>query len=109
VLLGTGEMGYLLFHPVYRGPIKTDAERRQSLLGFVGAAFRTQELVDRVLGDLARRDVALTIYDEEAGGPAIYRSAVQPPAGGDGRTAVHHLDVAGRQWRLEFSAMPTRK
>jgi CHASE1-domain containing sensor protein len=100
-----GQMGLLLFHPVYRGPAETVADRRRSLAGFVAAAFRIQDLVDRVLGDLARRDVAVTIYDEKAGGPPIYRSPVAPPADKHARTAVHYLDVAGRRWRLELVAL----
>ncbi len=42
------------------------------------AVFRIGDLVDQVLGELARRDVALTIYDEEAAGPAIYQTSTSP-------------------------------
>ncbi len=106
LLLGeeqAGRMGFLVFRPVYRGPTRTVAERRRSLLGFATAAFRIQDLVDRVLGDLAVNDVAITIYDEASGGPAIYHSPQVAVA--NGPQATYSLPVAGRRWQVEFTAL----
>jgi serine/threonine protein kinase/CHASE1-domain containing sensor protein len=108
LLLGeekAGQMGFLLFKPVYHGPRGTEAERRESLRGFVTAAFRINDLVDRVLGNLARRDVAITIYDGESGEMPIYRSPIPSSVAEAGLTATQYLEVAGRRWRLEFTAL----
>jgi CHASE1-domain containing sensor protein len=94
-----------LFRPVYRQPATGPEECRAALLGFATAAFRIRDTVERVLGDLASRDIALTIYDEAADNEPIYRSPIQPATDSPTLSAVHHLDVSGRRWRLEFVSL----
>jgi CHASE1-domain containing sensor protein len=95
-------MGFLLFQPVYTGSPTSVEERRLAFRGCAVAVFRTEDLVNRVLGELSQGEIALDIFDDETG-PAIYQSSRRPPGLGELRL-VRHLEVAGRRWRLEFAA-----
>jgi serine/threonine protein kinase len=110
LLLGeerVGELGFLVFQPVYRSrTVPTDQDRRrEELLGFAVAAFRIRDLVDRVLGELADEEVGLTIYDQENPEQPIYRSAIQSSMEPFYQQS-EELEIAGRRWRLEFVTCP---
>lgn len=110
LLLGeeqVGELGFLVFQPVYRSrTVPTDPDRRrQELFGFAVAAFRIRDLVDRVLGELADEEVGLTLYDQENPDQPIYRSAAQFPPNPFYQES-QELEIAGRRWRLDFVTFP---
>jgi diguanylate cyclase (GGDEF)-like protein/PAS domain S-box-containing protein len=109
--------------PVYRGgmPVATVAQRRAAFVGVVSSAINVEDLVGGLLGRQLGRDFDLTVHDLGFSGgdvPAAEptrenlvfdstrtfgRSAVLDGAGVV-MTQLMTLDVAGRIWRLEFSA-----
>ena len=110
--------------PVYQrgAPAATVAERRASFAGVVTAAIRVDDLVGSLLGRELGRDFDLAIHDlgfsgSSAGGPGgeslVFDSArtFGLKAVKDARAGVLSqmmtLDLAGRDWRLEFSAPAT--
>ena len=103
-----GQLGFLVFYPVYRTETNNESERREALLGFAVAAFRITDSIDRILGDLADREVALTIYDLEDPTQPIYSSTNQPPSQPLFQQS-HEVNVAGRRWRLDFATFLTRE
>ena len=109
--------------PVYRSgmPVTTVAERRAAFLGTVSSAINVEELVGGLLGRQLGRDFDLTIHDmgfmgedspvEEAANDnllfdssRIFGRSVGQNEEGSIRQQLMSLDVAGRVWRLEFSA-----
>jgi len=103
-----GQLGFLVFHPVYRNEAGNVAERREALLGFAVVAFRIADSIDRILGDLANQEVALTIYDLEDPTQPIYRSGNEPTDQPLFQQS-HEVDVAGRRWRLDFATFLKNK
>ena len=112
--------------PVYRRglPVATVAQRRAAFLGVVSSAIRVDDLVGGLLGRQLGRDFDLTIHDVGTSGgegPAIEpeRDNLMFDSGrAFGRRApevgvdsdlkqMMTLEVAGRIWRLEFSAPAT--
>lgn len=100
-----GEMGFLLFQPVYRGPASTVEQRRQSLTGFAVAAFRIQDMIDNILQDLAKQEVAIAIYDVESGDTLVYTNVPDQQVDWDQMSRQQSLTVAGRHWRVEFASL----
>ncbi len=93
------QRGFVVFFPLYQGPVATAGQRRDSLLGFATAVFRIGDLVELSLQGMGENGVALTIQDQ-ANGEIIYRqhAALLP-----GRPAWQStVDVAGRHWTLRF-------
>lgn len=103
-----GQLGFLVFHPVYRTQANSESERRESLLGFAVAAFRITDSIDRILGDLTNQEVSLTIYDLENPNQPIYRSTNQPPTQPLFQQS-HEANIAGRRWRLDFATFKEEK
>jgi len=109
--------------PVYRRnmPVTTVAQRRAAFLGVVSSAIRVDDLVGGLLGrqlgsdfDLVIHDLGFSGRDTPAAEPAS-ENQVFSSGRSFGKTAVQDgersalsqlmtLDVAGRIWRLEFSA-----
>ena len=105
LLLGeeqSGQLGFLVFHPVYQRSGDNPLDRQNALVGFAVAAFRIPDLVDGVLGDLANQEIALRIFDLENLDRPIYQSERVPPSRPLFRQ-THDLDIAGRCWRLNFA------
>jgi diguanylate cyclase (GGDEF)-like protein/PAS domain S-box-containing protein len=101
--------------PLYRRgmPAGTVAERREAFMGVLASAIRVDRLIDSHLGTQIGADFELVIRDlgylesgAPAGGPVeVYRSKGANAEGGGGRLRrAATLNVAGRRWRLEFSA-----
>src|SRR5688572_3150521 len=112
--------------PVYhRGmPAATVAERRAAFLGVASSAIRVDDLVGSLLGRELGRDFDLVIHDLgisglNAGGSApggeflVFDSArtfglkAVKEASGGVLSQMATLDLAGRDWRMEFSAPAT--
>lgn len=100
-------LGLLMYTPVYRDSVPTTlAARRAALQGWVYMPFRVQVFVHNALST-ARRRARLVITDLQAG--PLYS---EPPVSDDAqdlfvRTA--YLDLYGRRWRLDFSALATTR
>src|SRR5687767_6705125 len=108
--------------PVYRrgASAATVAERRDTFIGTVGLAIRIDDLVGSLLGRELGRDFDLVIYDLGFSGasmgsaPArdilvfdsarIFGVKAVKDSGAEVLKQVMTLDMAGRDWRLEFSA-----
>jgi signal transduction histidine kinase/FixJ family two-component response regulator len=95
------QLGFLVFHPVYRGECRTLEQRRENLAGFAVAVFRICDLVEPSLCELRDRGLDVTISDE-ADGSIIY----QRPGGHSAKVPAwsSQLNVADRSWILEIKA-----
>ncbi len=93
------QRGFIVFHPLYQGAAATPAERRSALRGFATAVFRIGDLVELSLQAMGENGVALTIQDQDHGGP-IYRQEAVRLAGRP--TWQSTVEVAGRHWILLF-------
>ncbi|WP_317202762.1 EAL domain-containing protein [Janthinobacterium sp.] len=105
----TARPGFILYLPLYeRGlPLRSVAERRAALRGWVFASFRMQELMATLYGEQAP-GLALAIYDgvDASNEARLYPSAelaVAPPS--DALAANEYLVVGGHTWMLSLSAL----
>ena len=93
--------GFLLYLPIYSTgrPPATVRERREALIGFVYAPFRTHDLFSGIFGTQARPEVSFAIFE---GNELLYRT------GGDVAqpryTTMTALDVGGRRWILHWTS-----
>nr|WP_314628052.1 CHASE domain-containing protein [uncultured Noviherbaspirillum sp.] len=104
--------GVIAYLPVYgRGlPISTVAERRASLVAWVGGPFRMDDLMRGLLGERAG-DLRLQIFDgaarsEEA---KLYDSAsadAEPGPMSAMLDATHRFRIADREWTLAIESTP---
>jgi diguanylate cyclase (GGDEF)-like protein/PAS domain S-box-containing protein len=99
--------GFLMYLPIYSGRQPQDsAARRQSLVGWIFASFRMNDLMASLYGEQAA-GLALSIYDgiEPTAAARLYHSSGR--AGQHLPTAIsadEYLTVAGRTWMLSLSA-----
>lgn len=104
------QTGFIMYLPVYRNgkPHETLADRRTNTIGWVSSPFRTDDLMQGILGNLARK-VDLEIFD---GGNAMPEALMY-----DSRSARHHtntpmyttfrhLDIAGHSWTIKLHSLP---
>ncbi|MDL2355851.1 MAG: CHASE domain-containing protein [Pseudomonadota bacterium] len=110
---GKGEQaGLVMYLPVYRRgePVATLEQRRASLIGWVGAPFRMDDLMEGLRPERSG-DIILAIDD----GPSVTESArlyrSDAPGGADARhvsafSAVRHILVGGRAWTLTLRSAP---
>ena len=112
------QFGALAFMPVYRKdlPHKTPEERQNSILGYLVAVFRGEDIITSTLNDLNRDRMSYQLIDESAAsadqliyisksdGPKI---TVQKEKSLFSRnfSLVHNfiIPVGGRQWRLQIT------
>ncbi len=102
------QAGLVMYLPVYRRdtPAATVAERRENIIGWVGAPFRMDDLMAGLGGERSG-DIILSIYDGNTvdDSARLYRSArettaeMQRPAR---FSAVVRVIVAGRPWTLHM-------
>ncbi len=99
--------GLVMYLPVYgRGlPVASVAQRRSSLVGWVGAPFRMGDLMAG-LGGERERDLLLSIYDGGSTAPEqrLYQSASSAQSGAHRPLfhATRTVLVGGRAWTLEL-------
>ena len=100
--------GFLLYLPVYRNPlsIKTEADRKNNILGFVYNPFRAYDLMHAVFKSFS--DIHIEIYDgnEISAENLLFKSQDQPTPTTD-LSAIVNFNTAGTQWRI--AAYPTDK
>jgi PAS domain S-box-containing protein len=103
------QAGFLIYVPVYRGgEIPADPENRQgSLVGFVYAPFRAGDLFHGITSQRRHVPVRIDVYD---GAPPAKANQLYSTAADVGYpvsfTSARNIDVAGRNWTIQFATMP---
>jgi diguanylate cyclase (GGDEF)-like protein/PAS domain S-box-containing protein len=106
------QAGFVMYMPVYQSKIvpTTLAERRASLIGWVSAPFRMEDLMLGILGERAP-DLDIEIFD----GEELSKAALMYDDDNGHRTSteasgrfqsIQRIEVAGHQWTLEFNSLP---
>ncbi|HEY2029494.1 MAG TPA: CHASE domain-containing protein [Myxococcales bacterium] len=99
------QAGFILFVPVFPsgGPPSNVEERRRTLLGWVAAVFRADDLFRGIFG---RESPSLDfqVYDGLAADPAALLHDGDLLPADNGRTSQARLDVAGRTWTIVYTA-----
>src|SRR5450830_1674307 len=106
------QSGFVMYIPVYRRGAATStlAERRASLVGWVGAPFRMDDLMAGLVGERSS-DLTLAIYDGTRIDPAarLYSTAkdARLPAGfKPALNSVRQIVVAGAPWTVAIGSTP---
>jgi diguanylate cyclase (GGDEF)-like protein/PAS domain S-box-containing protein len=107
------QAGFVLYMPIYRSKMvpATVEERRATLIGWVSAPFRMDDLMLGILGDRTP-NLDIEIYDGEEMSlqTLMYDDdnlrRVSSKAVGRFQSA-HLIEVAGRQWNLVFNSLPS--
>ncbi len=104
------QVGLVMYLPVYgRGlPAATPEERRASLVGWVGAPFRMDDLMAGIGGERGS-DIVLTIYDGLSLAPESLLYVAPAAAAATHRPlyqATRKIAVGGRPWNLKFRSAP---
>lgn len=106
----SGQVSFALRMPLYRPdmPSTTVAERRAAFVGVVASAIHVQDLINTYLGRQLGAEFDIVVHDlgvlGDAGqgdGPVLIFGK---QSGISGMQREASLDVAGRTWRLRFSA-----
>lgn len=108
------QAGFLMYLPVYRNgqPIKTFAQRRDALVGFVYSPFRMGDFMRGILGQRELRDVSLEIFD---GGQMTLESRMYDSEPGYSVLDKDYypmfsrnvtFEFGGRPWNLQFMSTP---
>lgn len=93
------QRGFVVFEPVYAGPMRTVEEKRVSLIGFATAVFRIGDLIDLSLKGSRDNGVALSLHDQADGSLLYFQQGKRLKDHPSWTTTV---DVAGRRWTLLF-------
>ncbi|WP_426193979.1 CHASE domain-containing protein [Massilia sp. DWR3-1-1] len=106
------QSGFVMYIPVYRrgAAVATVGQRRASLLGWVGAPFRMDDLMAGLGGERSA-EVTLAIYDGDAttADARLYSTdpgARAPAAFRPRFSTLRRIDVAGQRWTLEIDSTP---
>jgi PAS domain S-box-containing protein len=104
------QSGFVMYIPVYRrgAPTATVEERREHLVGWVGAPFRMDDLMTGLGGERSA-EVTLSIYDGGVRSDAaqLYRSGAadaQPPGFRPMYRTLRKLTIAGTPWTLDIGS-----
>lgn len=105
---------FVIYLPVYRPQmlVKTVAQRRQALLGFVFETFIAKELVNNTLGPGLARSFDFEFLDSTRAAPGhlLYDTdQVMDTGRSQASRRLHYvsvLQIAGRPWLLNFMATP---
>ncbi|HET9753656.1 MAG TPA: CHASE domain-containing protein, partial [Myxococcales bacterium] len=102
------QAGFLLYVPVYRGggvPATVEA-RREALIGWTYAPFRSDDLFLGIFRGDPEVLVDIQIYDGPAADPALLLHDRPVVPVGLALSETDHLVFAGREWTLVFTALP---
>ncbi|MDB5727549.1 MAG: response regulator [Noviherbaspirillum sp.] len=106
-----GQAGFLMYLPLYMSGAAADTmeARRASIIGWVYAPFRMNDLMQGLGGERST-DLRVRIFDDEtmAEQAQLYDSlgAAANPARGPLFSTVQHLDIAGRPWTISIASGP---
>ncbi|MDO8206458.1 MAG: CHASE domain-containing protein [Gallionella sp.] len=104
------QSGFLVYLPVYRNGSsqETVANRRASIIGWVYAPFRMNDLMQGVLGEQIH-NIDLEIYDGENETPEtlMYDSrSDQSHLGTPLFRSVRHVEIIGHAWTIRLHSLP---
>jgi signal transduction histidine kinase/CHASE1-domain containing sensor protein len=101
------QAGFLVYLPVFSRPVPSVPERREAIVGWVYAPFRSGDLLRGTLEESASRVVDIEIYDgpEASRGALLFEAGSElDPSGSGGFSRIQRIDVGGRTWTLQFVA-----
>jgi serine phosphatase RsbU (regulator of sigma subunit)/CHASE1-domain containing sensor protein/anti-sigma regulatory factor (Ser/Thr protein kinase) len=106
--------GFVVYLPIYEEgeSLRTVAERRRALQGFIVGSFISDELLDGIFRGSFRPAIDFEVYDggDPASSPTLYDSDGIKRAGERGPEALYskesRIEVAGREWSLYFATLP---
>jgi signal transduction histidine kinase/DNA-binding response OmpR family regulator len=108
----SSQSGILMFLPVYRNNIAHDtpARRQASIVGWVAAAFRINNLISGLL-DAHTQDFDIEIYDGNSTNADALLYDSDTVRDTQKSTAafrhIRHIEVADRYWTLSFASTPS--
>ncbi|MBB6097723.1 PAS domain S-box-containing protein [Deinobacterium chartae] len=99
--------GFLLYLPVYRSDmsLRTLADRRAALMGFVYAPFRGEDFVRGTLGSLGHLTLEIRVGDADRL-EELYSSVPPGVARDPALREQVRFELGGRTWQLDFGALP---
>ncbi len=105
------EVGIVIYNPVFHtsSPPEELAERRESLVGFVAVVFRMRSLIDTEIPAIRQGKVLVRLNDVSLPDmPQLLYSSHEANQINQSQTlfAAHTFEMAGRNWRLEYTATP---
>lgn len=109
------QLGFLIYLPIYRNGLIPESltERRENIQGYVYSPFRAGNFLREIQTITNTEGIGVTIYDEAvtpenvmAQTSAQNRQYFVPQIGED-FTARNELNVAGRNWIIEYSSLPS--
>jgi two-component system cell cycle sensor histidine kinase/response regulator CckA len=109
---GDSQAGFIVYLPVYHnGPhAASERERRESILGFVYAPFRADDLLNGVLGNQLGHAIDVQAFDGAPAPENILHNFARVDLMGAGRhpkfEANSTVEIAGRTWTLRFVTAP---
>jgi PAS domain S-box-containing protein len=109
LLRSDGEMGFVIFLPVYQAAPASVEARRQALLGFVSASFRPDLMMGTLLGPSPAEAVDLELYDARGvQADRLLYDRDDVPGTGTPRelSRTIPLEFGGRAWTLLFGTRP---
>lgn len=97
------QQGFVVFEAVYNGADQTEAQRRDSLIGYATAVFRMDDLIEATLQPAPGNSVVFSVMDTDDS-ILLYRQN----GGAKNSQASWHtgLEVAGRHWTFHFEPTP---
>ena len=98
------QAGFLIYLPVYKSnfSLRTINERRAALVGFIYVPVRVGDFLAGVGQNTRYGEIAIRVQDVVAGGDVVPLHGARDANAAFTNTKL--LDVAGRQWKLEFTA-----
>lgn len=96
------ETGFLFLSPIYekKAPLRTVAERRKAIRGWVYAPLTLQKIVTPILNKYGR-SIFLDVYDED--GKILFGHRAKE----DDRTIVSKFRIGSRQWTIKITPKAT--
>lgn len=106
--LAEDQAGFLMYYPVYHGGVPGSlSERRMLLQGYVFSAFRTNNLLDGIVGLIAPF-LDVRVYDGDRVNPAnlMYGSNLGSLDGDASFSMTQTIEYGGRSWLLQSRTTP---
>jgi signal transduction histidine kinase len=101
------QSGFLLFYPIYSGPVISLESRRKNIEGFAVGVFRVGDIADSVLDSEVRKKVIVGIYDISEGQPThLYGPEKYEEYGVGLFKFIDNITVGGRKWKIVFWPSP---
>ena len=111
------QAGFLIYLPIYkRGTSPSSVEeRRENLLGFIYAPFRAGDFLNEIQTNTLIRDISFKIYDREISSENLLAQTARQASVNfadqiektyTNYTSKENLEVAGRNWVIEYNSLP---